>query len=458
MDKMIMVSGDSHCGLPAAEYAEYIDPRYRDEIASYVEDMIPYHAAFRAMGYPFPPEELEIIDKRGAIESCGVAGYFDPKRRLRETEAEGVVAELLHPAGPIAAAPFGDSVTRRVSPELRAAGVAAHNRFLRDFCEIAPLRLLGVPMTYPWPDIEAAVGTIHWARENGMAAVYATRFAGAENDELPPFYDRFWDPYWRACSETGLPVHIHAGHGRQQGTFTKRVEDAVAKAQGGLIDTSVLASFFDDIFPERRPLWQLMWSGVFDRFPGLRVAFVELRADWVPPTLEFLDTRQAERATTMELKPSEYWERHCAVTASFMRPTDIAVRQEVGIDKLMFATDYPHQEGTWPNTLDFLRAVLDDVPEEDARAIVGENAVRFYGLNHDALAEVAARVGPRPDELIGRADTVDERLIDHFDKRSGFRKPGSYFKEQDEDRLARYFEEDVRGAAQALAVRTARAM
>lgn len=451
MDKFIIVSGDSHCGLPAAEYAEYIDPKFRYAIPGYVEDTVRYHKAFRSFGYPFSPEELEIIDERSAIQSCGVAGYFDPKRRLRETEAEGVAAELLHPAGPIAGSPFADSITRRAPSDLRAAGTDAHNRFLFDFCQTSPKRLLGVAMTYPWPDVNAAVRTVHWARENGMAAVYAPRFAGAEADDLPAFYDSFWDPYWAACAETRVPVHIHAGHGRQQGGFLARVDEAVHKADGGELDTTALASFFDDIFPERRILWQLMWAGVFDRFPELRVVFAELRADWIPPTLKYLDARREENPGVMKLRPSEYWARNCAATASFMRASDLAARNEVGINNFMFGTDYPHQEGTWPNTQNYLRAVLNDIPEADARAILGENAISFYGLDRDVLSEVASRIGPVPGDILGLADTVDKRLINHFDKRSGFLKVGSYSQDQDE-RLAGYFAEDVAGAARARAL------
>jgi predicted TIM-barrel fold metal-dependent hydrolase len=427
-----IVSADSHVGLPAEEFRPYMDPQYRDTIDDYVEDNLVFQAMFRKLGYPWSPEVLDVIDKRGAISSGGVAGFFDPHRRLSIMAADGVAAEILHPGGPIAITPYTDPGTRKVSDELRAAGNRAYNRFLADYCSVDPKRLLGVPTTYPWPDIEAAVRTVKWAAERGMAAIYPPRFAGAE-DDLPALYDRFWDPLWAACCDTGLPLHIHVGAGKPQGWTLGFVRDALERAGKG---EDAFAEIFENIFEERRPLWQMMWGGVFDRFPDLRVVFSEIRSYWIPPTLDGLTQRNAELGGVLKRSPWDYWERNCAVTPTFMRVSDLDVRHQLGPSKTMFGTDYPHAESTWPNTLDFLRVVLNDIPESDARAILGGNAISFYGLDHGYLDKVARQHGPRPVDVLGLGHTVDSKLIEHFNNRNGLNKNVAF--ERDEfDRVMR---------------------
>jgi hypothetical protein len=140
------------------------------------------------------------------------------------------------------------------------------------------------------------------------------------------------------------------------------------------------------------------------------------------------------------MKPSEYWQRNFAVVASSPRCAEICMRSEIGPETLMFGTDYPHAEGTWPNTLDWLRATFAGVPEDEARLILGENAVRFYGLDRKQLQAVADRVGPRPADILGQGARIDPKLIHHFDKRSGYLKEPEF----DQDLVSRSFDEDQR--------------
>jgi hypothetical protein len=96
------------------------------------------------------------------------------------------------------------------------------------------------------------------------------------------------------------------------------------------------------------------------------------------------------------------------------------MRHEIGIDQLLFGTDYPHPEGTWPNTRDWIRTALAGVPEAEARKILGENAVAAYGLDGALLDEVASRIGPSV-ELLADGEADDE-LVGHFDQRAAYRR------------------------------------
>jgi predicted TIM-barrel fold metal-dependent hydrolase len=445
----MIVSADSHVAAPAADYVEYLDPQYRAQGETYLRDIQFWHQGLGLLGYPFPPEVLDVVDDRGAIRRGGELGYFEPDFRLRETSAEGVVAELLHPQGPTGVVPFYDAFNQPSSPELRAAGARAHNRFLTDFCSVAPHRLFGVYLIYPWPDAQAAADQCRKARDAGAPAVFCGQQAGVPGDPCPALYDPFWDPFWAACQELELVVHIHAGFGHPQGTFLKTLQEASAEgditndAPGprGEQTATLLAESFDS-FDERRPLWQLMLGGVFDRFPRLKIAFVEVHCDWIPETLAYLEARHAEDPSRLRLSPTEYWHRHCAVGASLMRYSDVSVRHEVGLDKVMFGTDYPHMEGAWPNTRAWIRTVLGRLPEHELRAILGENAVTFYGLDRDALVHEARRVGPLPTELLGEQN-VSSALLAQFHARSGIDKQMTLHAEQ----LAEAYDEDRAGAA-----------
>ena len=99
----------------------------------------------------------------------------------------------------------------------------------------------------------------------------------------------------------------------------------------------------------------------------------------------------------------------------------------------MFGHDYPHSEGTWPNTFDWLRDALQGVPENEVRSILGENAVRCYSLDGAALTRIAERIGPRPEDILGDNGRVDPALIANFEQRAGYERS---FEDVDTDRLA----------------------
>jgi predicted TIM-barrel fold metal-dependent hydrolase len=444
---LTIVSTDGHACPVAEDYGPYLDPKYREFMPQYLSDMETHQLANRLVGYPFSPAVLDVIDERHAIRTGGESGYFDPERRIRESEAEGVVAEFLHPFGHHSATPFFDFQNSPCSPELRAAGARAHNRFLEDFCSEAPGRLFGVPCIYPWPDWDSAIEDCRRVREVGFRAIVPPQQVGWD---MPAFYDPWWDPLWAACQDLGLVVHIHAGIGYPQGSLLQVVQSfsegpvtvsSEFDPDSDAEQESPLAQGFESVV-ERRPLWQLMWGGAFDRFPRLKVAFVEVHGDWVPLTLAYLDGRHAKGGTPLRLKPTEYWRRHCAVGASLMRYGDVEARHAIGVDRMMFGTDFPHMEGTWPNTHQWIHTTLSRIPRAEARQILGENAIEFYDLDRELLDKAARRVGPYPEDLFGEGFPEDRRVVNHFSYRAGINKQPSF----DEAVLAEMVDEDEKGA------------
>jgi hypothetical protein len=150
----------------------------------------------------------------------------------------------------------------------------------------------------------------------------------------------------------------------------------------------------------------------------------EVRADWLPATLRYLDEVYLKHRADLPAKrmPSEYWHSNCIVSLSFPHRAETDLRYEMGIETLAFGRDFPHNESTWPNTKEWLRDVFGDVPENELRLILGENVVRALQLDREHLAAVAARIGPTVEEIVD-GPPVDAALIEHFDRRGGYLKP-----------------------------------
>jgi predicted TIM-barrel fold metal-dependent hydrolase len=418
MTRALMISADSHAAMRPEAYAEWLDPDYRDKVQELIDfnhqvDRVVWHSA------PDAPT-TQLIDPRGVLRSGGREGLWDPGRRLAELEAEGFVAEVIFPGDRASLGPYFTNLSLPYPADYRAAGAMAHNRWLAEFCAYAPGRMLGVVQTEPWPDMAACVEQINWARRAGLGAAGVPRFPGIEPNQ-PPLTDPAWDAVWRACVENDMTVAIHIGHQKKQGSEMEvilkqdyRVTGCPDRADGGQIH-------YDG---GRRPLWQLIYSGAFDRFPDLRVTFSELRLEWIGPTLAHLERRfdQARFGDaglrTPKLRPTDYWRRHCGV-AGQIRPYEMGLRHQIGVETVMFGHDFPHSEGAWPNSQDWLRLVLKGVPRSDAELILGDNAARFYGFDVDMLRRHAERVAPEIESLLDERP-VDRALVANFQWRAGF--------------------------------------
>src|ERR1700724_1802691 len=159
-----------------------------------------------------------------------------------------------------------------------------------------------------------------------------------------------------------------------------------------------------------RPLWTLILSGVFDRFPNLRLVLAEQGSGWVRGALDVMDHLYGQIAKggigemrflapcLLDRMPSEYWATNCSVAASFMHRDDCARRDLIGVDRIMWGSDYPHLEGTSPFSNEAIRRTFAGVPVAEARAMLGGNAAALYGFDLDVLEPLAAVHGPLGDE------------------------------------------------------------
>lgn len=383
MSRVMLVSSDCHVMARTQDYRPYIESKHIGSFDDWVKQLPDY-----ASGLPefFHEDSLANHNEHSSVRSGGEDGYWDFDRRIRELEADGVVAEVIfpNPGVPFGAFPLCGS---QPDPELSLAGTRAYNRWLADRVSGHPGRHAGVALI-TLDDIARTVSEIESARNAGLRGVLLPSYMGA----LPLYNDERYEPLWSACAALEMPVHTHA--------FPSC--NPVPGPGGGPI------TIHESLFHTQRPLWCMMLAGVFHRHPELRFVVTEAGVEWIPGLLAALNvawTGEPSQEFTKHIRlkpqvrgttPSEIWNRQCWAGASFMPRAETEMRHEIGIERLMWGSDYPHVEGTWPHTNQFLSKAFVGLPENEVRRMVGENALECYGFDRSILEPLAARVGPEP--------------------------------------------------------------
>jgi predicted TIM-barrel fold metal-dependent hydrolase len=432
VDKVIIVSADGHAVMEPERWPKYLEQEYHEHIPALTHELDVFTKSMTLLNdLTLSEEACEVFDDERAYRSGQWRGLWDADVRLAEMDREGVAAEFVF-QGDFRAPDLGYNTMNGTYPfDMVDAGVRAYDRWLVDNFGGHSDRFLLVGPSGTYSDMDAALQEAAWVAEHGFVGTFAPGFCHFGG--IPPFYDDRWEPLWSLYEDAGMTLVIHGGFGFDQGFAYDAVEAANAKVQaegGGIMElaAALAASVFNsDFFSDlrcRRAMWQLLLGGVFDRHPGLKLMMTEVRADWIPALLGRLDDVFEEHRATLPAtrRPSEYWSTNCMAGLSFMHAAEVEMRHEIGVDTIDFGRDYPHTEGTWPNTLDYLSGLFAGVPEDDVRLMLGENAIRFLHLDRARLADIAARVGPTIDEITGGAE-VDAALLAHLDDRCGFAKP-----------------------------------
>ncbi|GLW13301.1 hypothetical protein Stsp01_00440 [Streptomyces sp. NBRC 13847] len=388
-ERHTVISADCHAGADLLDYRPYLPSRHHEAFDAW------------AAAYVNPYEDLlaDSADRN-----------WNSARRLAELEADGIVAEVVFPntippffpsAALVAPPPTGEERA------LRWAGLRAHNRWLADFCGQAPGRRAGVAQIL-LHDVDEAVREVRRTKEAGLTG--GILLPGTPpGSGLPELHSESYDPLWAVCAELEVPVNHHGG------SASPPLGDEPAARAVFMVETTWFS---------HRALWHLIFGGAFRRHPGLRLVLTEQGSGWIPGVLDMLDYYHgrlaASRAATAEAKfgaglaeamggtPAQLWREHCFVGASFMRPHEVPLRHRIGLDKIMWGSDYPHDEGTHPYTREALRLAYAGLPYEEVAALLGTNAARVYGFDLDVLAPLAARVGPAVAEIAEPLDKVPE--------------------------------------------------
>ena len=387
-DRYTIISSDCHAGLSCEAYRPYLESTYHRAFDEFLAERNARREEAMRMNYDY------IMGWETEHEE-GLRGAFDAQQRDKELDADGVSAEVIFADADaitgMASPPFGAGLSAGTieDPELAFAGARAHNRFLEELCSHSPERRGGVALVPVTHDIERGVQEVQ--RLAGTPGIRGVMIPTMWHDRLP-YNHAAYDPFWAACQEAGFVVHTHSGEAPQE-EYNDHIGIYLAEVVWWAI----------------RPLWHLLFSGVFERYPDLKFTVTEAAAYWAPDYMWKWDFYFGGGHTTKKMLammqgivsklPSDYFGTNIFIGASTMSKEEIRRRHVIGTDVAMWGTDYPHPEGTWPNTVPRLRSDFGDVPVDDARAMLGLTAARCYGFDLDALAPIAQRIGPTPEDF-----------------------------------------------------------
>jgi predicted TIM-barrel fold metal-dependent hydrolase len=305
-----------------------------------------------------PSSELRALgDKADDLR----AGGWDPVARLDDMDTDGIAAEVLYPS-------VGMTLAQSKDREYQLACIRAYNDWLVEYCAGGKGRLVGLALI-PTIDPEAAVAEIERTHANGLRGAMVPGMPADGHYAEPRF-----DPMWAAFAERRWPVSFHILTGAMGGDPT------LGSGLGMLTVMSV-------VHQVQQTLALLMFGHVFDRHPDLRVVSAEHDAGWVAHFAYRLDQMWdrhhgwlGRKSQGMQRQPSEYLQSN--VWYTFQKdPVAVETRQRVGVDRLLWASDYPHSDSTWPHSQKVIERDFAGVPADDLAAILAGNAMALYGLD-----------------------------------------------------------------------------
>ncbi len=376
MAPALILSSDSHVFEPPELWTERIDAAFKhraprlqrigdaDHLVVEGEQVIAGIGLISNAGARFNAPET--ISDHGRFEDVHTGGY-DPDQHLRDMRIDGIAGEVLYPSQGLFYFKVGDS-------QLMSAIFRTYNDWLAEFCRTAPDRLKGIAMINV-DDVQDGIRELQRTAEMG--------FAGAMISEYPPEDRRYhrpeYEPLWAAAQDLAMPLSLHTATRRQganSGVAKRTVQDASRRATKAFLPAT---SMCDMIF-----------SGVFERYPALQLAIVEFELSWVPYLLSNMDYTYTERHEEASyrfkdaMRPSYFFHRN--VFLSFQEDeVGIRLRDLIGVDNMMWGSDYPHSESTFPQSRQILDRILAGVPHEERAKIVGGNTAHLYNFEVEGL-------------------------------------------------------------------------
>ncbi len=366
-----VIDADGHVVEPRALWQEYIEPAFRDRVPKIVKDENGIDRfGFRGTGwhesvyYPAAmciPGGLTPELTRKLTWDDLRPGSYDANERIKDMDAEGIDASFLFPS-------LGLGYVAIRETDLAIAACRAYNNWMADFCRPYPDRLYSIAPV-PLCDVEAAIIEMRRVVRDHRVRAVAVRPNPYGNRLLS---DPANEPFWTEAEELDCTIALHsavggdmptAGFDRYRDFFRRMIISHPLEQQMGCMD--------------------LICGGVMERHPRLRFAFLEAGALWVPYWLARLDEfygKIGHMVPAAKMKPSEYFRRQCFCSCE---PDDVALKTAaaLGTDEfLMWASDYPHYDCTFPGAVRELREHCASMSENAQRNIMGENAARCYGL------------------------------------------------------------------------------
>jgi len=382
----LMIDADGHVLEPARLWREYVEPRFRDRAIQVIEredgtetlrvpsDRPPSVSRLGPVSAGWCGRDLRECYRRNhelKYERDAQQGGFLPEPRLRDMDTEEIRVAVLYPTmylylGGIQDVALADALCR------------AYNNWLADYCRADPKRLFGVAAV-PLQDVELA-------RREATRAVRDLGFRGVFIRPNPylgrkKFHHPDYDPFWTTIQDLDVPLGLHPflmddmpGAIRDLGLKDPASPDPARE----IYITQMVGNPFDEMLA----LSCFIMGGVCERFPRLRLLFLESGGGWIAHWLERMDHHREifDSESRLKLKPSDYFRRQCWISFDPDEKTLPAIARFIGADRVLWASDYPHPDAIYPGAVRALRGVLAELPAADQARIFGSNAREVYKL------------------------------------------------------------------------------
>lgn len=384
--KFDRISADSHIDLhwlPADLFTKNATPSLKDRMPYVVEAKDPYWTnpkgtwlgyvcGFGPYGQKYVPggnAKIDVMAATGLYSDAanGRRRVSDPLLRQEDMDRDGIDAEVVYGLA-------GETLLRMGDPAAAVEMCRIYNDWLIAFCKGSRGRLYGLAALHD-SDIEAAAREAQRVAEYRSAGIVGVNLA--VNRDTRPLWHPSWEPLWNTLANVRMPLHIHCFR-----SLPLTLEEIDVEGQ------SKRAAFFTSVSGFQmslvHPLAALIGAGVLERHPTLQVVLGESGLSWLPYVLQRMDHEFTGRFSDLDLKmlPSDYWRRQCKAVFQTDR-IGLKLIDELGVDTILWGNDYPHSDGTWPESQKLFAEQFASLPADVMRKLTCENAGRFYGLLKD---------------------------------------------------------------------------
>ena len=385
------ISGDSHLEIDSKHWLERVPARYREQAPRLVREADGSDACMIGNEIKRRAAAADLYGGKGRDEYVPFGGRYEgtpgtgsPEQRAREQDRDGIDAEVLFPSQQ-----GGPRFWRRISDDnAYKAVVRAYNSWLaEEYCAVDPDRLIGVGILPLTDDLADVIDELKFCAKVGLKTVLLQGFPSGK--AYPSAQD---DRFWAAALDLNMPVSVHVDldrSGMRAGPlfkYPRETDELMKKLTHDLVDQ---VSRFGPV-RGNGSVAAVQWvlSGLFDRFPKLRIFFAENQIGWIPFFLQAADVRYdrhyrwAERLLgfkPLQRMPSEYIREHCLWGFQFDR-VGVELRHKIGVERLIWGSDFPHQESDWPDSLKIIERNFAGVPADEKYQMVCGNAVSFFRL------------------------------------------------------------------------------
>lgn len=378
------ISADSHFESPPDIWTHRVPKQYRDRAPRRIK--LPNGKdAIVTEGHPIEYSGTNLFAGKAYDEFSPVGLDFDnscgagsPEQRLKEQDADGIDAELLF-------ASEARNTAIKNKDAFLAIVRAFNDYFIEDFCSVAPHRLIGAAVL-PNIGVEEDIAELEHCAKQGFKVARLHTYPSGKRFPTPED-----DRFWAAALDLDMPISIHTSFPQRVGERDRYLFEYPTEPQGEARPPDFLQRL------ARQGIFhcgaveasQLIIHGVFDRFPKLEIFWAENNIGWIPYFYQQMDqtykvnSSWAERLLGLKRLsrlPSEYLKEH-ALWGFFDDPIGVELRHHVGVEKILWSTDFPHVVTRWPHSLEVMEAQFQGVPAEEKRLMVAGNAIRFLHLD-----------------------------------------------------------------------------